>query len=81
MKNKNNFLTPHHHDHNEIYIITRGIGYVYKIDKWIAVKKDDIFLFKSGELHCAKTDDELEFIYVFDKGPFNTIKYYMKSKL
>ena len=82
--NNKSMLKAHHHELNEYYIITSGTGYVYKNDKWIPAKKDDVFEFTAGEKHLCEPDTEegLSFIYVFQKGPFNGIKYYFgNSKL
>ena len=62
-------------------MITNGSGFVYKNDRWFKAEKGNVFLFKAKELHCIKTNDSLEFMYLFPKGPFKTIKYHMKSNL
>lgn len=81
LKKDNSFLKIHYHDYDEIYMITNGSGFIYKNDRWFKAEKGNVFLFKAKELHCAKTNDSLEFMYLFPKGPFKTIKYHMKSNL
>ena len=78
-----NKLFIHYHDIDEIYIITEGIGEVYNGEKWVIARKGDIFKFKAGTYHGAMAAENylLKFTYMFFTGPFNTIKYHVKSNL
>lgn len=78
-----NKLFLHYHDFDEVYMITDGIGEIYNGEKWVIARKGDIFKFKAGTLHCAMSAENylLKFTYMFLNGPFNTIKYHVKSKL
>ena len=72
----------YHSDCTEIYIIIDGEGEIYKDNKWVFTKKNDIHILLPNTYHCLKTEKYISIIYIFNKGPFQNIGYnYKKSKL
>jgi len=82
---------PHYHEITEIYKITSGSGKMYikpytSSEKgiWKNVYFGDVIIIPPYTIHCCQTTSKIALTYIFDKGPFNTIKYFgwdMKSKL
>mgnify|MGYP001203311968 CR=1 FL=1 len=73
-------VTRHHHDQYELYIIEKGCGRLLFNDEWFDVKSGDVITIPENVLHCAVTDSEMTFSYIFPEGPFNNIKYYLDKK-
>jgi len=73
----------HYHDMTEIYMIIEGVGEVFNNNKWNPVKKGDIIIFPAKTIHCCRTDrpEGIKLIYMFSKGPFESIKYYFAKEL
>ena len=70
----------YHPDHMEVYIIKDGIGEIYIKDKWIPTKSGDIHIIPPYTLHGLKTNSKIHMYYIFNSGPFETIKYIYKKK-
>ena len=69
----------HYHDVPEIYIILEGDGEVLFKGEWVSAKKGDMFNIPEKTRHSARTTGMMKILYIFDKGPFNTIKYYFDN--
>lgn len=85
MSNSN--FSPHWHETTEIYRIIDGNGRIY-IKKpgqksiWKDVKPNDLIIIEPYTIHCCDTNSKITIEYIFDKGPFNTVKYFgLKSNL
>ena len=80
---QNSNFHPHYHDVTEIYKIIDGYGKVFiksigidSIATWKDVEPGDIIIIPPYTFHSVITNSKIELTYIFDKGPFNTIKYY-----
>lgn len=68
----------HYHKTMELYYILKGNGSIYVRDRWEKALPNTYYYFPAYTNHCCRADTQegLEFIYFFMKGPFKTIEYF-----
>ena len=68
----------HYHKTMELYYILKGNGSIYVRDRWVKAEPNSYYYFPAYTNHCCRADSEegLQFIYLFMKGPFKMIEYF-----
>ena len=68
----------HYHKTMELYYILKGNGSIYVRDRWVKAERNSYYYFPAYTNHCCRADSEegLQFIYLFMKGPFKMIEYF-----
>ena len=62
----------------ELYYILKGNGSIYVRDRWVKAEPNSYYYFPAYTNHCCRADSQegLQFIYLFMKGPFKMIEYF-----
>ena len=71
-------LVPHSHSPDEIYIITKGTGWMTLGDEQWEVEEGDLIYIPEYTDHSIMGIKDLEFVFVFPKMEWESISYKMK---